>query len=556
MRSWTPRFLWTVFIVGFFVSTSLGKGQQAVEKETPRPDKETFMVRMSDGVRLATDVWRPQVEGVFPVLLARTPYNKNFNKRPGLVEQGYVFVSQDMRGRFASEGENIPFIGCGWQTHQDGVETVAWILKQKWCNGKVGTVGGSALGIAQNLLAGAEPTSLACQYIRVASASWYHDAVYVGGALRQSQIEKWLEVTKFDPNTLIQYRAHPAYGPFWYSTDTTRKFAVMNTPALHFGGWFDIFSQGTIDSFCGRQYHGAKGARGTQKLVMGPWAHSGYRADGKVGELQFPNADIPSAYSQSNWLRHYLKGEDVGVEKLPAVAYYVMGDIEDPQAPGNEWRYAPAWPIPAEKTKYYLHLDGNLSRDKASNQTAKPTYVEYTFDPQDPCPTIGGCNLMLPPGPRNQNPIENRADVLCFTTEPFTDPVEVTGNVLTQVYLSSSAVDTDLSVRFCDVYPDGKSYLMAEGMLRLHCRDGFDKVSLMKPQKVYEVSVACWPTSVVINQGHRIRITLTSSNFPRFDVNPGTGQPLQDGSPMVKQTNRIYISKKYPSRVIFPLVKP
>ncbi|MGB2821787.1 MAG: CocE/NonD family hydrolase, partial [Phycisphaerae bacterium] len=223
-------------------------------------------------------------------------------------------------------------------------------------------------------------------------------------------------------------------------------------------------------------------------------------------------------------------------------------------APGNEWRFADDWPVPCKPTAYYLHADGRLSTARPPGVAGKMPQRQYTFDPADPCPTVGGCNLNLPKGPMNQNRIENRKDVIAFSTEPLTEPVEVTGHPRAKVCIASSAVDTDLSVRFCDVYPSGKSYLMAEGMLRLRYRDGFEKPKPLPRGKVVEVEVELWPTSVVVNKGHRIRITITSSNYPRFDVNPGTGRPYAEGGTTVRQTNTVHCGGPQESRIILPVV--
>ncbi len=516
--------------------------------------QQTVMVPMSDGVRLATDViLPPKGDGPFPALLSRTPYGRKMGGVPLVgALMGYAVVAQDMRGRFDSEGDNLPFIGCGWVDHADGADTVAWIRKQPWCNGKVGTIGGSAGGITQNLMAGAAPEGLVAQYIVVAAANLYTDAAYVGGALRQEQIEGWARQHKFDPKSMDIWQAHPTFDEYWQRFDSTRKHAVMNCPAVHVGGWFDSFSQGTIDSFVGRQYGGAAGARGTQRLVMGPWWHGGEWSD-KQGELTFRDARCPGQYDMLLWFAHYLKGEDNGIAKQPAVAYYVMGDTADPKAPGNQWRYADRWPVPCTETAYYFHTDGKLAAAKPA--AGGLAFREYTFDPADPCPTVGGRNLTIPAGPMNQNRIEDRKDVLNFTTEPLAAPLEITGRVIAKIFVSSSAPDTDLSVRLSDVYPDGKSYLMADGMLRLRCRDSLAKPAPLVPGKVYEVAVDCWSTSVVINTGHRIRVTVTSSNHPRFDRNPGTGKAWAEGCDFVKQTNRIYGEAARPSRILLPLVK-
>jgi len=533
-------------------SVSLESWRKVVADYGRPPAAQTVQLPMRDGKKLATDLYLPHGDGPLPVVLARTPYSraKHHEGSDGLNADGMAFVVQDMRGRFDSEGENFPFIGCGWGEHQDGVDTIAWILRQPWCNGKVGTLGGSAGGITQNLLAGAAPEGLNAQYISVAAASLYSDASYIGGAFRKADSEKWMTGNQFDPRALEIGRAHPAYDDYWRQSDTSLKFGVMNVPAVHVGGWFDMFTQGTINEFVGRQESGATGSRGTQKLILGPWTHGIGKMP--VGELKFPKAKPPAQYSELRWFDHYLRGEDNGVEKEPAVAYYVMGDTSTPHAPGNEWRYADRWPVPATETAYYFAPGGKLGAEPPPE--TKEAVVGFTFDPANPCPTIGGNNLTIEHGPMNQNRIENRDDVVLFTTAPLETPLEVTGRIKAKVFVSSSAADTDLSVRMCDVYPDGKSYLIAEGMLRLRYRNSLEKPEPLTPGRIEEVTVDCWSTSIIFNQGHRIRATITSSNYPRFDVNPGTGEPWSDSGATVKQTNRISCDATHASRLLLPVV--
>lgn len=521
------------------------------------PPKQTIKIAMSDNIHLATDVYLPSGKGPFPVILSRTPYGRSgehhSNQASSLNRDGFAYVIQDARGRFDSEGENFPFIGCGWVKHHDGVDTLAWLRSQPWCNGKIGTIGGSAGGITQNLMAGATTNGPTAQYISVAAASIYHDATYVGGALRKCQVEGWSGQNKFDPDALQQIRDHPCYDDYWRGYDSRTKFSTMNVPAVHIGGWFDTFAQGTIDEFAGRQHDGAEGGRGRQILIMGPWDHSCWRKEG-VGELSFPNSRQPEKYSSGRWFENYLLDFDNGITNEPAVAYYVMGDTSKPGAPGNEWRFASDWPIPAASTPYYLYKDRKMSRIKPV--AADNAAIEYTFDPTNACPTIGGNNLNIERGPRNQNSIENRSDVVVFTTHPLTEPLEVTGRVAARIFVESSAVDTDISVRLCDVYPDGKSFLMAEGILRLRYRKSLEHMELLKPGKIEEITVDCWSTSLVFNRNHMVRVTVTSSNFPRFDINPGTGQAWTESGEKVKQTNRIHCGGGYASCIILPVVSP
>jgi len=528
-------------------------------------DAWTEMVPMSDGTRLATDILLPQGDGPWPVVLTRTPYNKALVEYRPFVQAGYAAVSQDSRGRFASEGENIPFIGCGWERHQDGRETVRWIKQQRWCSGKVATHGGSANAITQNLLAGAASDELAAQYILSASASLYADSAYTGGAFRLSLMCVWNRETGFHPRALREFRENTSYGGFWRKYDSTLKHAEMSCPALHVGGWFDIFCQGSIDAYLGRQNHGGGKAPGRQVLVMGPWSHGTFDQNG-VGELYFPGARVPEGYRDVDWLARHLQdgagrpGDSGGRPKPPGplkpAAYYVMGDVTDPEAPGNEWRFADAWPAAAEDTAFYLHCGsgrkGGVSRRPPTAESASST---YTFDPADPCLTLGGANLVMPSGPMDQRPVEGRHDVLIFSSEPLEEPLEVTGRIRARLFVSSSAADTDVSVRLSDVYPDGASYLVAEGMLRLRFRDSFERPSPLEPSKVYEVEVDCWSTSVVFNRGHRLRAAVTSSSFPRFDPNPGTGEPCTAGCRRVVQRNSVHCDVVRPSQLILPVVR-
>ena len=520
-------------------------------RTTEKAGVRTVMVPMSDGLRLATDIYFPKKgKGPWPVILKRTPYGRK-------EESGHwdgVGVVQDMRGRFDSEGWNFPFVGCGWVSHHDGKDTVDWIRRQPWCDGRVFTVGGSALGITQNLMAVSQPEGLVAQYITVAAADLYRHAAYVGGALRKSQVEGWINGNHYDPKAITIMEGHYEYDTFWAQFNSMANSAKINVPAMHVGGWFDTFALGTIDAFRTRQHQGGPGAKGKQHLIMGPWTHGVNRPLAvPVAGKQFPNLEMPQAYTLEAWIERYLHDPGKAEDSIPPVAYYAMGDTNDPEAPGNEWRFAKGWPIPCKPTAYYFHADGQLSTKRPG--IAQPRSVEYFFDPGNPCPTRGGCLLNKRAGPKKQNEVENRADVLTFTTEPLSAPIDVTGHPRLHVFLSSSAVDTDLSVRLTDVYPDGSSYLMAEGMLRVRYRESYTKSTLLEPGKVYPIDVELWPTSIVFNRGHRIRVAITSSNYPRFDVNPGTGKPWQGMENSVKQANRIFCNAQQASHIILPVVE-
>jgi len=516
----------------------------------------TEMVPMGDGIKLATDMAFPKGEGgPYPVILARTPYGKGMID--GLVkggdrrflDNGYVIVAQDTRGRHDSEGDNVAFFADGWIEHQDGYDTVEWLAKQGWCNGKIGTFGPSALGITQYLMAGSAPPHLVAMYALVACPDLYTYAIHQGGALRKSLAVGWVTMQKFNEESqqLFSY-AHRLFDPFWQVRSLKYVIHRVNAPAVHVGGWFDIFSQGTLDAFMMMQHESAPGARGKQRLIMGPWPHGVTR---KVGELEFPENALQKPNSDMfDWFNYWLKGIDTGMFDKPAVDYYVMGDVVAPDAPGNEWRTAQDWPIPARDTPLYLRETGKLTFEKPTEVNSSQA---YDFDPKNPVPTKGGPNLLIPAGSMNQNELEKRPDVLVFQTESLEEPVQVVGRVKVKLWGSSSCVDTDFAAKLMDVYPDGRSMLIADGIIRGRFRKSFSREELLEPGAVSEFEVDLWSTAIVFNKGHRIKIHITSSNHPRFDVNPNTGQDYIEGGEMNIAKNMVYHDSKHPSHVVLPI---
>jgi uncharacterized protein len=505
---------------------------------------------MRDGVKLATDVWLPKTNGAFPVVLLRFPYNKDLGASLGRdgSARGYAVVSQDTRGRFASEGDNLPFL----LEAPDGKDTLAWLVQQPWCNGRIATWGASAGAITQFQLAIGGSDPVAAQYLVVGAPNLY-DVVYTGGIFRKALIEDWIRSTQFATNALAIWVSHPVYDDYWFAQDASRHFPQVNAPAIHIGGYWDIFAQATLDAFVGYQEQGGPGARGRQKLLFGPWAH-GVLQD-KVGDLTFPGASTPPGNVPDAWLwfDRWLKNDPNGVDTEPAVTYYVIGDVTDPNAPGNTWRTANSWP-PAitSPTPFYFHPDRTLSpRKHASSAT-----LTYHYDPTNPVPTIGGIQLTLPAGPINQNPIESRDDLLVFTSEPLTQPTEVTGRVRARLWIESDAPDTDFFVRLCDVYPDGRSFNLCEGMLRARFRKGLDQEHLLAPGLVYPLDIDCWSTSVIFNRGHRIRVHVTSSSAPGFDPNPNTGDPFRSSDRTRLARNTIHLGGDRPSHVMLPMTTP
>lgn len=513
----------------------------------PAVSSQTVMVPMRDGVKLATDIHLPEGEGPWPTILVMTPYNKKgleaFAGETG--KRGYALVAQDFRGRFASEGEDFPvFLSCGWGEHQDGYDTVEWIAGQKWSNGKIGGWGISAPGIALNMTAPSRPPHLTCCYVGVAFSNMYTQAAYQGGAFRKGLLEEWLAQCKFTPKNLELFRAHPNYDDFWKALDPERVASQVNVPTMFLGGWYDIFAAGTLNSFVTINKQGGEAARGKCRLVMEPYGH------GRSDDLVFPNADHPQAADMWNWFDIWLKNDGKGIEQIPAVQYFAMGDPGDPNTPGNQWRTADAWPVPAQMVAVYLHTDKKL-RLQASEELFGS--LAFQCDPKNPVPTVGGANLTGSKGPKDQRPVEERPDVLLFTSPTLDRYVEITGPIKVKLWASSTTPDTDFTAKLCDIYPDGRSMIVLDGILRAGHRNSMEKSEPMEPGKIYEFEIDLWSTSLVLSPGHRVRIAISSSNSPRFELNPNTGKPAGADSKTEVATNTIYLNADHPSHIVLPV---
>jgi predicted acyl esterase len=508
------------------------------------------MVPMSDGVELATTVYRPAGDGPFPTILARTPYNKDGHKNEAQLfcRNGYAYVAQDLRGRFKSQGHHaIIFHNDGWKSPHDGHDTLKWIAAQRWCNGKIGSTGGSALGITQNMAAPGAPAALAAQHVAVAFSDMYSQGAYQGGAFRTGLLENWLKATGMTDVNLKTFISHPRYDAFWEDLNPEARAEQVNAPAVFFGGWYDIFLQGTINSFNAIHTQGGPAARGKCRLVIAPIGH------GSMNELKYPPsaAQLPACAGNLAWFDSVLKGKANGIQTEKPVNYYVMGDPTDEKAPGNVWRAADAWPPPAERTSFYLHPKELLATTRPQNDGAR----SYQYDPERPVPTLGGAELGANIGPRDQTSLESRPDVLVFTTEVLEAPLEVTGRIKSRLFVASDCPDTDFTVKLTDVYPDGRSMLVTDGILRTRFRESFTDEKVLQPGEIVEIEVDLWSTSLVFNRGHRIRVAVSSSNAPRFDPNPNTGHAFRVDEESRVATNTVYFSEKCPSRIELPVYK-
>lgn len=510
----------------------------------------TTMVPMRDGASMATDSW-PLKNRTAPTVLFRTPYGRSSMEAYAQVynSNGYAAVSQDIRGLGDSEGAFMMFQDDGWGTNQDGYDTIQWVASQSWSDGKVGMMGASALSITSILAAGSTPPALACAYVLVGTGNLYHDVVWWGGVQREEMVVNWLN-SLGQGHVLDVLATHNIEDSFWQPIAVQNRYAAVDVPIYSVGGWFDIFSQGNLDLFTGAQTEGGPGARGRQKLYMGPWSHSSQGPT--VGELTFPDNSVLTDWDDVRWFDHCLKGTANGIESEPPVRYYLMGDVETPSTKWNIWKTTDAWPVESTPTAWYLSSGGGLG---TTPPAAASSSSQFVYDPANPVPTMGGNNLTISAGSYDQRAVESRSDVLVFTTPVLSAPVALTGRVTARLFVASSAVDTDFTVKLTDVYPDGRSMLMLDGIARTRFRQGFDKEVLMTPGEVVELEVDLWSTAQVFNAGHQLRIAISSSNAPRFRPNPNTGLPLadEDGS-VIAADQTIFHDAAHPSRLILPIV--
>lgn len=518
--------------------------------------EEHLMIPMRDGVRLSAYAYIPNGDGKWPVLLEQRYANAaspavrdQFSK---LARHGYVVVLANFRGSQQSEGVWRGYRALGWGELKDGYDLVEWLAAQPWSTGKVGTFGSSQAGFAQNFLAVTQPPHLAAQYMIDTGLSLFHEGYRIGGTSRPKrflEMAKVARVPEHNRELMEEWARHPTYDAYWADEDCTRFFDRMNVPCFTVGSWFDFMCVGSIDSYVGRQHRGGPQSRGAQQLLIGPWLHGRFKETNVSAEMTFPeNAKFPMDAHMVRWFDHYLKGVDNGVEREPTVRYYVMGALGEPGAPGNEWRTAPDWPIAASATAYYLHADGGLSTAAPTSETAS---VTLKADPLNPA-SIPGTAF---PGAKDARPFEQQAEVKTFSTEVLTAPVEWTGKVTAEVWLSSDAPDTDVIVRISDVYPDGRSMLIMDYVRRVRYRAGYDREVLLQPGEVVPVKFDVGWLSQIFNRGHRIRVTVASTGAPFFEPNPNTGKPLTIDPPAETRaaTNTFHMNSRYATRVLAPL---
>jgi hypothetical protein len=555
---------------------------------------------MADGVTLRADIYSPKAEGRFPVLLIRLPYDKQLAESASLLppdwyaRHGFIVVVQDTRGRFTSEGTFRPY----HHERADGVETIRQCARLPNSNGKVGMFGFSYCGTTQLQPALDRPEGLSAIMPSFTNDGFYEDWTYKGGALHLAFLEQWSSFlalnelgrqgaleelrpqikrlngicSEYDHLPLTDHPAlprrftpyfyewleHPTFDAYWKQWHLGGRYGEIDVPALHLGGWYDIFLEGTMRNFAGmREGARSQRARDAQKLVIGPWYHMPWAP--AIGQLDFgaAGADLTGEL-MVRWYEHWLKGIDNGIMDEPRISLFVMGI--------NRWRHADEWPIKGTRfTPYYLHSGGraNSLSGNGALSSAKPGEEPediYICDPGNPVQSLGGrscCVAALTPmGPVDQRPAEIRTDVLVYSTPPLDQPVEVIGPIEAILHVSSTGTDTDFCVKLVDVYPDGRAINLVDGILRASVRDGPERPSAIKPSEVYTLRIRVGHTANRFLKGHRIRIEIASANFPTFERNFNQFHVAKNGdyTAMRNATNRVFHDAGRPSQVILPIV--
>ena len=544
-------------------------------------------VPMRDGVNLSADIYFPRGEqGPFPVILTRTPYDnmteESLEAGRFYPQHGYVLVAQDVRGRNDSDGDFYPYLN----DFNDGHDTVEWIGAQPWCDGNVGMVGASYVGYVQWQAASMGSRYLKAIVPRVIGANMYETGWYQGGAFHLGTAAMW--AMRYDGRTrqdIFDYNweqlfkklplaeldreagkdvhffrdwiAHPDYDDYWRAQSIEERYPNIKVPVLQIGGWYDVLVRGTFHHFTEmREHGGSELARQNQRAVVGPWIHSACSTT-FAGELDFGAISMLDLQEvELRWFDHWLKGKDNGAERDAPLRLFVMGS--------NEWRDENEWPLARTQfTPYYFHSGGgaNSLEGDGSLSTIPPVDEPpdgFVYNPAFPVPTRGGntcCNPELVPwGVYDQRPIEYRNDVLVYTSEPLEEDLEVTGPISVKLYASTDGRDTDFTAKLVDVHPDGYAVNLCDNIMRARYHESREYQTLLEPGRVYEFTIDLWMTSNVFLKGHRIRVDVTSSNFPRFDRNPNTGNTFGQDTELRTAHQTIVHDEAHPSHILLPVI--
>jgi putative CocE/NonD family hydrolase len=573
--------------------------------------------QMRDGTTLRANIYKPEGEGQWPVLLTRLPYGKDLPLGSSVLDpaqaarRGYVVIVQDTRGRFTSEGEWVPFINEAL----DGVDTIQWVAQLPYSNGIVGMYGISYYGFTQWSSAVLQPPALKAMAPVQTWNDPFNGVLFRGGALELGVGGSWQLMMGLDV-LIRRHRGNPealgrsiyllakemdALGQEGYWFLPLREFGPLKrhdiahtffenfsrpmdsehpitqplfikgkqenvkVPALNVGGWYDIFLQDTIESYKFMRERGSTQEARQTKLLIGPWAHGVFT--NPIGEMNFGfgssaafiDLQMDFMNFQLRWFDHWLKGIDTGLLNEAPINLFVMGT--------NVWRDEQEWPLArAVETRYFLHSNGRANSLHGNGYLSaylpdieEPSADHYDYDAANPVITRGGALLMSPeyrPGPFDQRPTEGREDVLVYTTGELKEDLEVTGPIKVHLWAISSAPDTDFVARLVDVHPDGYAQNLTDGIIRARYRNAArrESASLIEPGRAYEYEIDLWATSNVFRAGHRIRLDVTSSNFPRWDRNPNTGHDFGVDTELAVAHQTILHDREHPSYVVLPIV--
>lgn len=596
-----------VTLIGISMSAALAACSLAAQipassgLDAPTYFKAQFNVKvpMRDGVNLSADIYRPNAPGKFPTLLLRTYFDNALAGKVQFalkfVEHGYAVVLEDVRGRFDSDGEWEPYK----HEPEDGYDTEEWIGKQGWSNGKIGAYGTSYDGFTALMPAPLHSKHLVCMVpTRCQQTNFGHlyndgvmqiNVVFMAGvfyngrtmqpSLAQSlgaqpnalKLVNWDEVFRRlplitavddiigDPSYIKEWIRHDKYDDYWASYGIKDKYQDIRAPAYLLTGWYDNLLLESLRNFAGfREHGGTPEARNGTKILIGPWTHGildpkGHGWDVDMG--QDTNVDIDALHLR--YFDHWLKGIKNGIDEEAPIRIFVMG--------ANKWRDEHEWPLARTQwTNYYLGSngrantldgDGTLSKSRPGQDGSVD---KYAYDPNNPVPSWGGL-ISMPQalqGPRDRRAIEKRTDVLVYTTAPLAEDTEVTGPVEVKLYAASSAVDTDFTATVIDVYPDGRAINICEGIRGARFRESLEHPTLIQPEKVYEFPISLWATSNLFKAGHRIRLEISSSNFPRYARNQNIGNPFGTSAEIRTAEQTIHHDAQYASRLILPVIPP
>ena len=516
--------------------------------------KENVMIEMSDGTKLNTNIYYPsEFEGSLPVILLRTTYDADDIPYGDFLLtyaelSGYIVVSQDSRGNYASEGKDSLFLEDGWGFNRDGYETIEWIAGQEWCNGKVGMFGGSALAIPQYLAAGANPPHLVCGVPIVGSWNLFKDCIYQGGQYREGDVNHWINSNS--SSEMYDFaRENYKYADIWERLNCNTRLEYMHTPFFHVSGWYDFFFPAPLDAFRELQENGADGALRNQKIIVGPWTHTTLSST-DVGEITFPSNAQKDMFSPAlGWFAYWLNDADNGVTDEPALDLYLMGPV-DTTGYWNQWMEYESWDCfrDTDTLTFYLNQTGALGTVLQENSS-----IAYTYDPKNPVPTVGGHNLFLDAGPYDQSSVWEREDVLTFESTVYNEPYDIFGRMALKVYFSTDRTDTDITAKLVDIYPDGRKILITDGIQCARFRNNGRVEDFLTPGEIYELEVDLNYTAYTIVPGHRLGLAVSSSNYPKYAINTNSGQPLSNMSDTLVAETTIYTGPEYPARLVLPI---